>query len=47
LESFKFEDQKWQDVSIKLLNDEFMRKEKIETSQVGGEITLTVTPKVG
>jgi hypothetical protein len=34
-------------MSIKLLNKKLTRKEKTETSQVGGEIALTLTPKVG
>jgi hypothetical protein len=47
LESSKIEDWKWQNVSPKLLNEELMKKEKIETSQVSGKIALIVTPKVG
>ncbi len=47
LELSKVEDQKWQDVNIKLLNKKFMMKEKTENSQVGGEIALVVKPKVG
>lgn len=46
LESSKIEDWKWQDVSLKHFNEELMKKKKIDTSQVGGKITLIVTPKV-
>lgn len=44
LESSKEENPTWQNVSTRLFNEEFMRKEKAETSQVGGEITLATTP---
>jgi hypothetical protein len=47
LELSKVEDWKWLNVNIRLFNERFMRKEKIEISQVGGKIKLVVKPKVG
>lgn len=44
LKSSKVENCTWQNVNTRLFNKEFMRKEKVETSQVGGETTLTTTP---
>jgi hypothetical protein len=44
LESSKVENCTWQNVNTRLFNKEFTRKEKAETSQVGGEMTLTTTP---
>jgi hypothetical protein len=43
LESSKVEDCTWQNVNTSLFNEEFMRKEKVEISQVGGETTLATT----
>jgi hypothetical protein len=47
LESSKVKDRKWQNVNIRLFNERLVKKEKTETSQVGGEITLVAKPKVG
>jgi hypothetical protein len=44
LESSKVEDRTWQNVNTRLFNKDSMRKEKVETSQVGGKTTLATTP---
>jgi len=43
-ESSKFEDYKWQDVNTRLINEEFMRKGKGETSYVNGKATPMTIP---
>jgi hypothetical protein len=37
------EDCKWQDVNIRLLSEDLVKKEKRETPQASGKVVLTVT----